>query len=356
MKVLGQEFGESFVAYHGDSCEVLQGLDDESVGYSVYSPPFSSIYQYDSSPRDMSNCSTDEQFFEHYSFLLEQLFRVTKSGRNMSAHCMDLCTSKARDGYIGLRDFPGDIIRAAQRVGWIWHAKVTIRKDPVTAMQRTKALGLLHKQIKKDSCMSRMGIPDYVLTFRKPGENASPVQHTNETFPVSRWQQWAEPIWTISDSAEDIRLLEAWAGLVWEDINPSDTLQFRAARDEDDSKHICPLQLEVIRRCIHMWSNPGDIVLTPFGGIGSEGYVAVKEGRRAVLVELKDSYFKVLAGHMREAERLVRQPSLFSLIESADKPIFIEGRPEDTNGLVRLPPGTLEEMAELFPRSDEVTR
>ena len=293
MKVLGQEQGSNWSAYHGDCAEVLRELKPETIHYSVYSPPFSSLYTYSASERDMGNCKGDEEFFEHFSFLMPELYRVTKPGRNMSLHVMDLPTSKARDGEIGLRDFPGECIRAATKAGWIWHSKVTIWKDPVQSMQRTKALGLLHKQLLKDSCLSRMGIPDYVLTFRKPGENPERVTHAKEDFPVSLWQKWASPI--------------------WDDINPSDTLQFRSAREENDERHIAPLQLEVIRRCVRLWTNPGDTVLSPFGGIGSEGYVAVEEGRRAVLVELKESYFRQLVANLRNAEQIKKQPSLFDL-------------------------------------------
>jgi hypothetical protein len=181
-------------------------------------------------------------------------------------------------------------------------------------MQRTKALGLLHKQIKKDSCMSRMGIPDYVLTFRKPGDNPERVAHTDADFPVSLWQQWAEPIWTVADTDEDLSLLEQWAGLTWHDIDPSDTLQYQSAREDEDERHICPLQLEVIRRCIRMWSNPGDAVLSPFAGIASEGHVALNEGRKFVGCELKESYFKQAARNLAKANK---QTSLFDHMPQA---------------------------------------
>ncbi len=313
VSALSQEEGAGWVAWHGDSAEVIRGIPADSIGFSVFSPPFASLYTYGASERDMGNCRTHGEFHEHFAWLLPEMLRVTKPGRCMSIHCMDLPTSKVRDGEIGLTDFPGDIIRAAQSCGWTWASKVTIRKDPVTAMQRSKAIGLLWKQLKKDSCMSRMGIPDYVLTFRKPGDNAIRVAHSDGDFPVARWQQWAEPVWTLSDSEADLRMLEAWAGLVWHDINPSDTLQRLSVKEEKDERHIAPLQLEVIRRCISMWSNPGDTVLTPFGGIGSEGYVAIQEGRRAVLIELKKSYYTQLVANMREAESAKRQPDLFSL-------------------------------------------
>ncbi len=203
---------------------------------------------------------------------------------------MLLPTSKARDGYIGLTDFRGDLIRSFKDCGWIHHSEVVIWKDPVTAMQRTKALGLLHKQIKKDSCMSRQGIPDYLVTMRKPGENPEPVSNTNETFPVKLWQRFASP--------------------VWDDINPSDTLQYRSAREHKDERHICPLQIEVIRRALKLWTNEGDTVLSPFAGIGSEGVVAVESGRRFVGVELKKSYYEQSARNLAEAA-IDRQPMLF---------------------------------------------
>jgi len=281
-KGIDQARGEDWTLINGDCVEVVREMPANSVDLSIYSPPFASLYTYSASDRDMGNCRTHDEFFEHYRFLLAHLLDATKPGRNMCVHCMDLPTSKSRDGYVGLSDFPGEIIRSAENAGWIWHSKVTIWKDPVTAMQRTKALGLLHKQLKKDSCMSRMGIPDYVLTFRKPGENPFPVAHTDETFPVSLWQKWASPI--------------------WDDIDPSDTLQFRSAREEEDEKHICPLQLEVIRRCVRLWSNPSDVVASPFAGIGSEGVVSIEEGRRYVGVELKRSYYEQAARNLAAAE------------------------------------------------------
>ncbi len=319
MKVLDQQEGKGWAAYHGDCAEVLREMPEASVDFSVYSPPFASLYTYSASERDMGNCRNHAEFFEHFAFLMPEMLRVTKPGRLMSVHSMDLPTSKARDGEIGLADFPGDIVRAAQAAGWVWASKVTIRKDPVTAMQRTKALGLLWKTIQKDSAMSRMGIPDYVHTFRKPGVNEVPIAHSKDAFPVSQWQRWAEPVWTIEDSEADLRHLAAWAGLVWDDINPNQTLQHRSAREENDERHICPLQLEVIRRCITMWSNPGDVVLTPFGGIGSEAYVALEENRRAILVELKASYYAQAVANLRTVEPNARgkQLTMTDMIEGA---------------------------------------
>ena len=295
MNVLDQAMGEGFALYQGDCAEVVKGLPDSSVHYSVFSPPFASLYTYSNSERDMGNCRTHSEFFEHFRFLVTDLLRVTMPGRLLSFHCMDLPTSKSRDGFIGLTDFRGDLIRIFVEAGWILHSQVCIWKDPVTAMQRTKALGLLHKQIKKDSCMSRQGIPDYLVTMRKPGVNEEPVSNTDETFPVKLWQKYASPVWM--------------------DINPSDTLQFRSAREDNDERHICPLQLDVIRRGLKLWSNPGDVVLTPFGGIGSEAFVALEEGRKAVLVELKRSYYEQACRNLATVEPNARgsQMGLFGV-------------------------------------------
>jgi DNA modification methylase len=258
--------------YHGDSCEVLTEIPSNSVHFEIYSPPFASLYTYSNSERDLGNSKDKHEFYEHFKFIVDDLYRVLMPGRLMAVHCMNLPTSKSRDGFIGIDDFRGDLIRLYQEAGFIYHSEVCIWKDPVIAMQRTKALGLLHKQIKKDSAMCRQGIPDYLVVMRKPGDNPEPVTHTNETFPVDVWQKYASPIWT--------------------DINPSDTLQYRSARDNEDEKHICPLQLTVIRRALNLWTNPNDVVLTPFMGIGSEVVTALENGRRAVGVELKDSYYK----------------------------------------------------------------
>lgn len=271
VKTKRQAMTDRYALYNGDSCEIIKGIPDNSIHFSIYSPPFSSLYTYSNSERDMGNCRDDEEFFGQFEYLAKDLYRVLMPGRLMAVHCMNLPTSKIRDGYIGIRDFRGELIRLFESVGFIYHSEVCIWKDPVIAMQRTKALGLLHKQLKKDSCMSRQGIPDYLIVMRKPGENDEPVTHTNESFPVKVWQKYASP--------------------VWDDINPSDTLQYRSAREEKDEKHICPLQLTVIKRAINLWTNPGDIVLSPFGGIGSEPVTAIEMGRRAVAIELKDSYY-----------------------------------------------------------------
>jgi superfamily II DNA or RNA helicase len=267
--------------YLGDSCEIVAAMAEGSIDYSVFSPPFESLYTYTATDRDIGNCRSSDEFRDHFGFLVKELFRVLKEGRLVSFHCMNLPTSKVRDGVIGLRDFRGDMIRLFQEHGFIYHSEVCIWKDPVTAMQRTKALGLLHKQLKKDACMSRQGIADYLVTMRKPGINPEPVTNTNDSFPVKVWQRYASP--------------------VWDDINPSDTLQYRSAREHDDERHICPLQLQVIRRAIRLWTNEGDLVLSPFAGIGSEGYVAIEEGRRSVGVELKRSYYEQACKNMDAA-------------------------------------------------------
>lgn len=277
--IKAKEIGKNYALYNGDSAEILKMLPDNSTHYIIYSPPFQSLYVYSNSDRDLGNCRTPAEFYEQFRFIGKELYRTLMPGRLMSFHCMNLPTSKERDGYIGIRDFRGELIRFFEEMGFIYHSEVCIWKDPVTAMQRTKALGLLHKQLKKDSCMSRQGVPDYLVTMRKPGDNPERVTHTNETFPVKQWQHYASPVWM--------------------DINPSDTLQYRSAREDEDERHICPLQLTVIQRGIELWSNPGDVVLTPFMGIGSEAYMAVKMGRKAVGIELKDSYYRQAVANVK---------------------------------------------------------
>lgn len=294
-QVIDQQIGKSWTAYNADCCEAVAALPDNSIDFSVFAPPFASLYVYSDSERDMGNCKTHEEFFAHFSFLVGELLRVTNHGRLCSVHCMNLPTSKVRDGEIGIRDFRGEIIRCFESAGWIYHSEVCIWKDPVVAMQRTKALGLLHKQLTKDSCMSRQGIPDYVCTFRKPGVNPKPVAGELDYFAgdKSTFQ---------STGRLSIDIWQRYASPVWMDINQTRTLQYQTAREQNDERHICPLQLDVIERCIQLWSNPGDVVLSPFMGIGSEGYVAVKTGRKFVGVELKPSYFKVAVDNLRSAE------------------------------------------------------
>ena len=293
---------DKYCLYLGDAVEITKKLLDDSIDYSIFSPPFSSLYTYSNSDRDMGNCKTDNEFFSHFDFLIKELYRVVKPGRLVSVHCMNLPKSKQREGVIGLKDFRGDIIRLFEKHNFIYHSEVCIWKDPVIAMQRTKALGLLHKQIKKDSSMCRQGIPDYLVTFRKNGENLDRVEHTEDSFPVSQWQLFASPIWT--------------------DINPSDTLQRTSARENEDERHICPLQLEVIRRAVLLWTNPKDIVFSPFMGIGSECFVAIKNGRHAVGIELKESYFKQSVLNMVEAERLSKAPKQITFADVIHKELI----------------------------------
>jgi len=273
--------GDGWTLHNGDCVEVIRNhVQDASVGCSVFSPPFSSLYTYNNSPRDMGNSSDDGEFFDHFSYLIDELLRVTMPGRNCCVHLSNLTTTKAFDGQIGIRDFRGKVIEHFTDRGWIYHSEVAIWKDPVTAMQRTKALGLLYRQLRKDSAMSRQGLADYVVTFRKPGDNPNPIEHTEDNFPLPEWQKLASP--------------------VWNDIDQTDVLDYREAREEDDEKHICPLQLEVIERCLKLWSAPDDLVLSPFSGIGSEGYVACDMGRRFVGSELKRSYWEQARRHLTD--------------------------------------------------------
>ena len=283
MKVLDQVTENKYALYNGDSCEVVTEIPDNSIHYTIFSPPFASLYTYSNSDRDMGNSKGDDEFYNHFIYLAKELYRITMPGRLLSFHCMDLPLMKERDGVIGLKDFPSIIRQIFEDCGFIYHSKVTIWKNPVTEMQRTKALGLLHKQIRKDSAMNRQGIPDYIVTMRKPGENPERISHTHETFPVDVWQNYASPVWM--------------------DIRQSDTLQKKSAREDKDERHICPLQLEVIQRCVELWTNPGDIVLDPFAGIGSVPYVAVTMGRRGIGIELKDSYYKQAKNNLEIAVR-----------------------------------------------------
>lgn len=283
MKVLDQVTEKKYAVYNGDSCEVVKEIPDNSIHYTIFSPPFASLYTYSNSDRDMGNSKGDDEFYNHFIYLAKELYRITMPGRLLSFHCMDLPLMKERDGVIGLKDFPSIIRQIFEDCGFIYHSKVTIWKNPVTEMQRTKALGLLHKQIRKDSAMNRQGIPDYIVTMRKPGDNPERISHTHETFPVDVWQNYASPVWM--------------------DIRQSDTLQKKSAREDKDERHICPLQLEVIQRCVELWTNPGDIVLDPFAGIGSVPYVAVTMGRRGIGIELKESYYNQAKNNLEIAVR-----------------------------------------------------
>nr|WP_295828260.1 DNA methyltransferase [uncultured Azospirillum sp.] len=326
-----QASGEVWHLWNGDCVDVARSLPSDSIDYTIYSPPFESLYTFSDNPRDMSNCRDSETFWQHYRFLIDECFRITKPGRLVSIHCMQLPTSKLRDGFIGLRDFRGEIIKAHQEAGFIYHSEVCIRKDPVAAMQRTKALGLLHKQICKDSTLSRMAVADYVVTLRKPGDNAEPVAGQFEAYYGS--ENGPQDPFTVTEITEgggeirrqaypgdpkySIAVWQRYAEPVWLDIAQGDVLSRKDAREEADEAHIAPLQLTVIRRCIDLWSNPGDTVFSPFAGIGSELYVAIQMKRRAVGSELKPSYFRQAVKTLAEEERVAAFGTLFDQVETS---------------------------------------
>jgi hypothetical protein len=291
--------GIGWELWRGDSVQAIEEVPDNTIGLTVCSPPFSNLYVYSDALEDMGNSRDHEEFFEHFRFLARGLLRATIPGRIAAMHCKDLPRYKGRDGAAGLYDFPGDMIRMFESEGWQFHSRVTIWKDPVIEMQRTKNHGLLYKQLRKDSSASRQGMADYVIAFRKCGdeEYPEPVTHTREDFPLDQWQKWASP--------------------VWDDIQQTRVLQYQQGKDDADERHICPLQLEVIERCVALWSNRGDLVFSPFAGIGSEGHEAVRMGRRFLGVELKPSYFGMAQRHLKQAERAGSQTSLFADVEAA---------------------------------------
>jgi DNA modification methylase len=357
-QVLNQIQGKDWALYHGDNVEVLKGIPDNSIHYTVTSPPFANLYTYSASDRDMGNCKDDVEFFEHFRYLISELHRVTMPGRLISLHCMNLPSTIQNQGYVGIRDFRGDLIRAfvndeasefysvidrlkfrlwmaeqekdSIRInklsagienmeselqthpgdhGFYFHSEVCIWKDPVVAMQRTKSIRLLHKQLCKDSAMSGQGLPDYVITFRKPGKNTIPI--SGELFDYVGDKPPSKSGDRVRDS---INIWQKYADPVWHDINPSDTLQFRNARDNDDERHICPLQTSVIKRCLQLWSLPGEVVLEPFAGIGSVPYCAVELGRKAVGCELKKSYFDCAVNNLKSIEQSISQPNLLDMM------------------------------------------
>lgn len=282
IRCLNSETGTNWQAVHGDCVSVLEQMPDNSIDFSVYSPPFGSLFVYSESAADMGN-STDDEFADHYAFMVREKFRVTKPGRLTAVHCSDLPMTKWRDGAVGIKDFSGQIIQIHEDAGWILHSRRTIWKCPVTEMTRTKHVGLLYKQLRKDSAKSRGGMPDYLLTFVKPGDNAEPIEHTPEQFPLDQWQEWASPVWM--------------------SINQSNVLNVQMAKEGRDERHLCPLQLDVIERALTMWSNPGDIVLSPFMGIGSEGVASLKLGRKFIGTELKESYWRHACRHLDIQDR-----------------------------------------------------
>jgi DNA modification methylase len=305
IKAVEQVVTDQYAIYQGDACELIRAIPGDSIHFGIHSPPFEGLYRFSAYDRDISNNGDAASFFEHYAFLIQELLRVTKPGRLCSVHCMQLPRNKGRNGFVGMRDFRGEIVRAYEDAGWYFHSEVCIWKDPVVAQQRTKSLRLLHKQVMKDSAMSGQGLADYVITFRKPGDNEDPLAGGftrwvgDDSLDISRdayeRQLKAERAsgrapWTYEQWVS-ILVWQRYASPVWSDINQTRTLQYRGGRDEKDEVHISPLQFDVIERCIDLWSAPGEVVLTPFLGIGSEVYSAVEMGRRGVGFELKPSYF-----------------------------------------------------------------
>ncbi len=291
---MNQETGVNFTAINGDCVDVVRQMPDRSVGFSIYSPPFGDLFVYSESEADMGNSSSDGEFFKHYDFLIGEMARVTKPGRLTAVHCSDLPFRKWKDGKLGIKDFSGDIIRAHEAHGFTLHSRITIRKCPVVEMTRTKALGLLHKQLLKDSSKSRTGMPDYLLVFVAPGENEEAISHTRDEMPVEWWQNAAESVWM--------------------DIRQTNTLNVKMAKESADEKHLCPLQLDLIERAVLLWSNPDDVVLSPFMGIGSEGYVSLRLRRKFIGVELKTAYWRQAVKNLQSVEE--NAPSLFNVIDA----------------------------------------
>lgn len=294
--VLDHAQGERFYAVNADCVEYAASLPDASIGFSVYSPPFAQLFVYSDSERDMGNVKDEAEFRELYRHLVREKLRITKPGRLTAVHCSDLPRTKAAHGTVGLYDFPADIRQVHEEEGWTYHSRITVWKDPVVEMQRTKALGLLYKQIQTDSTRNRQGMPDYVLVFRKTPEDesqADKVGQDKSLFPVSMWQQWASPVWM--------------------DIDQTDVLNVKVAREDKDERHLCPLQLDLIERCIRLWTNPGDTVFSPFMGIGSEGWAALKAGRRFTGSELKPAYFRQAAKNLAQMEAESSAPNLLAL-------------------------------------------
>lgn len=308
MDVKDQVIADEYALYLGDCCEVVPNLPEESVGFSIFSPPFSDLYAYSDYTEDMGNCSSYQEFFDHFSFLVGALHKVMMPGRVVAVHCMDLPTFKRDGEEIGSRDFPGDVIRCFESAGFIYHSRCCIWKDPLIAATRTKAIGLAHKQLVKDSAMCRMGFADYLLAFRKKGENPKPIEHNKglqEYFGGKKVPNDLSMFGGVEDQRKNKQSQWIWqryASPVWDDIRQGNILPYRSGRDKEDEKHICPLQLDVIERGMELWSTEGDVVLTPFMGIGSETYVAVKNGRKAVGVELKESYFRLAVRNTKLAK------------------------------------------------------
>lgn len=345
VNIIDQAQGDNWAMYHADCMDMMAGIPDNSMHFAMWSPAFRSLYVFSDDPRDLSN-NSDKDFWVQYEFIMNEVFRIMKPGRNISIHCMALPTSITRDGFVGMTDFPGENIRLCQKVGFIYHSEVVIRKDPVSAMQRTKALGLLHKQMVKDSAMSRMAIADKIITMRKPGENDQPVSGILETYHGDDMTDEGMTAYANAnyqpggdrtrETNKSIHCWQRYAEPVWTDIAQSDVLSHRVAREEHDERHISPLQITPVRRCIDLWTNPGDVVFSPFAGIGTVGYVAIELGRKFCGSELKSSYYRQACANLRLAEREKNAGTLF---DRPDEPepvadgLFEPGGGGDGDGL-----------------------
>ena len=292
VKIINQKITDNYSLYNGDCVEVIKGIPENSIGFSIFSPPFSNLYTYSNSNRDMGNCKNDKEFSIHFSFLIAELYRVMLPGRSIAIHCSNIPAMKERDGYIGLKDFRGDMIRAFQKENFIFHSEICIWKDPLIEAVRTKSKGLMYKQVKKDSSCIRQGIPDHLVIMRKPGENPNPIKHPEGSIFNYRYIGEDSPKETIKGEKYSHEIWRKYASPVWMDIRQTRTLNYRGGRGEKDEKHICPLQLDVIERAMFLWSKEDDIVLTPFAGIASEMYVAIQMKRKAIGIELKESYYR----------------------------------------------------------------
>lgn len=309
LNVLDQASGENWTLFNGDCVEVMRGMPEASIHLTITSPPYLQLFNYSPSPRDVSNCKSDEQFWEHFTIVIEELYRITKPGRIAVMDVMNVPSLKHRDGAIYTKDFRGDVIRAMQTAGFLFHSETLCWKDPLLEAVRTKTLGLMHQQLCKDSSMSRAGLPQYLLAFRKQGQNAEPIVHENgldyfigENPPTTgnlsheRWRRLASPVWM--------------------DVNFMRTLNARAAREEEDERHLCPMALDMIERALQLWSNPGDVCFDPFSGVGSTGFCALQAGRKSCGVELKPAYWKQAVSNLKAAST-PKQVDLFQALEDA---------------------------------------